>query len=92
MNIAFTYFAQVRAATGVENENLTLDDGADVDAAVASLVEKYGDAFAGVVVDDSGSRRPSIIVLVNGVPSPHGTSRPLKDGDAVSILSPVAGG
>ena len=92
MQITFTYFAQVRVAAGVETEELVLDDGTDVDAAVAALVKKHGDAFAGVVVDDSGSRRPSIIVLVNGVPSPHGASQALKDEDAVSILSPVAGG
>lgn len=92
MQVEFKYFAQVRKAAGVDSEKLACADGTTVEAALAELGNRHGDDFRGLVLDDAGSVRPSIVVLVDGVPAARGKPFPLTDGAEVSILSPVAGG
>ena len=82
MQVTFSYFAQVRQAAGVETEKLAL----------AESGKRHGEAFRTLVLDEFGVVRPSMLVLVNGVPAQRGGQRPLADGDEVTLLSAVAGG
>lgn len=92
MKISFSYFAQVRQAAGAETEQLDIAAGSDLAAALALAAEKHGDAFRKLVLDDFGVVRPSMLVLVNGVPAQRGGTRQLADGDEVTLLSAVSGG
>jgi len=92
MKVTFKYFAQVRQATGTESEQLVLDDGADMAAALSAAAGRHGEAFKKLVLDEFGVVRPSMLVLVNGVPAPRGGQRKLADGDEVTLLSAVSGG
>ncbi len=92
MKISFEYFAQVRKAAGAEREELELAGGTELEAALDSAAGKHGADFRSLVLDDSGSLRPSMIVLVNGQPAPRNEPQKLADGDSISLLSAVAGG
>ena len=92
MHVTIHYFAQVRQAAGVESEELKLDDGSDVAAALSELAGRHGDGFRALVLDPQGAVRPSLVTLVNGAPIPHGQQPPLSDGDEISLLSAIAGG
>jgi MoaD family protein len=92
MQVTFNYFAQVRQAAGVETEKLALAVGTDLAAALAELGKRHGETFRALVLDEFGVVRPSMLVLVNGVPAQRGGQRPLADGDEVTLLSAVAGG
>jgi MoaD family protein len=92
MNITFNYFAQVRQAAGVDMENVILPEGMDVAVAIVDAARRHGDVFRSLVLDLDNQTRPSLIVLLNGVPVSKGASSPLKDGDVVSLMSAVAGG
>jgi molybdopterin converting factor small subunit len=92
MKITFTYFAQVRAAAGVETEPVELAGTPRLAEALAGLAERHGPDFRALVLDDAGAVRPSLLVLVNGQPAGGDGGRTLADGDAVSLLSAVAGG
>jgi len=92
MRITLSYFAQVRQAAGGESETLDLPAGSTPAAAAAAAAARHGPEFRRLVLDDSGGVRPSVLVLVNGVPAPRTGGRPLAEGDAVSLLSAVSGG
>ena len=92
MQVTFLYFAQVRQAAGVESEQVELPGAAELAPSLAELAKKRGEAFHAILFDESGTLRPSLIVLVNGQPVGRGDVRALADGDQISILSAVAGG
>lgn len=92
MRVRISYFAQVRQAAGVESEKLELPAGADLAAVLAAAAARHGEAFRGLVLDESGAARPSLLVLVNGVPAARAGGAALADGAEVALLSAVAGG
>ena len=92
MQVTINYFAQVRQAAGVESEQLSLDDGLDIQTALSELAQRHGHDFRAMVLDQAGAVRPGLLTVVNGrsVPSPQ--QHPLVDGDELSLISAVAGG
>jgi molybdopterin converting factor small subunit len=92
VKITFKYYAQVRQAAGVESEQDVLAEGADMAAALEAAARRHGPAFRKLVLDEFGVVRPSMLVMVNGVPAPRGGQRQLRDGDEITLLSAVSGG
>lgn len=92
MRIQLNYFAQIRQAAGVESETFTLQDGTTIAQALTWAADQHGDTFLRLILTESSQLRPSIILLVNGVPVVSGVNHVLKEGDTLSLFSPVAGG
>ncbi len=92
MQVTFNYFAQIRQATGVASEQLSLDEGADIQTVLVELAGRHGDDFAAVVLDQAGVVRPGLLTVVNGRSVPDPQKHPLAGGDEVSLISAVAGG
>ena len=92
MKISASYFAQIRIAAGVETETIEVRDGSDISAAIKAAVEKHCDAFRQLVLAQNAGLNPNLIILLNGQPAPRGAGEVLKDGDSLSLFSPVAGG
>ncbi len=91
MQVTMMYFAHVRHAAGVEKETVDVPSG-DLKAALDDAARRHGAAFRALVVDDERNIRPGLLVLVNGMPVSRETPPPMKDGDAVSLMSAIAGG
>ena len=92
MQVTINYFAQIRQATGVGSERLSLDEGADIQTALAELARRHGDDFGALVLGQAGTVRPGLLTVVNGQSLPSPQKHPLADGDEISLISAVAGG
>ncbi len=92
MKVTFKFYAQVRQAAGAESEQVVMDDGADLATALEFAAGRHGEAFRKLVLDEFGVVRPSMLVMVNGVPAPRGGQRQLRDGDEITLRSAVSGG
>lgn len=92
MRVVMMYFAQVRQAAGLESETVEVASGARVTETLTAATALHGEGFRALVLDEQGCIRPSLLVLVNGVPVSREARTPLRDGDTISLLSAVAGG
>jgi molybdopterin converting factor small subunit len=81
--VTVRYFAAARAASGVDEETLSVVEPATVDSALAAAVAAHGDELQRVLARCSYLRN-SVAV--------HGLSTPLAEGDALDVLPPFAGG
>ena len=88
MKVTFKYYAQIRQRAGTETETVELKDGVAALEALRSL--RHGPEFQGLLFDGQGNLQPTILIVVNGIPA--NAEQKLKDGDELSLFSPVAGG
>ncbi len=92
MRVTMQYFAQIRQAAGSDTLALDVPEAGTLKHAVQAAVERHGDAFRNLVVDEAGRLRPSVLTLVNGEVAAAGPDTVLRDKDVVSLFSPLAGG
>ncbi len=93
MTITVEFFGQLRTASGTAAETLDLPADAGLPAVVAALGQRHGAALAALLVATLPSElRPSILVFLNGVQTPHRPPPALRDGDTLTLMAPIAGG
>jgi len=92
MTIDLTYVAQLKAATGTGRETLDVPAGTTVRGLIDLLVQRHGDDLASLLLDDGGNVRPSILVFRGETQSDGADTTPLTDGEALTLLTPLAGG
>lgn len=90
MKVKVYYHASFSDITGreeeiIQTECLTLEEMLD------NLRVRYGKEFEELLFDQkTGNISPGVVVFVNSLLTPRHT--PLKDGDEVAFLMPLAGG
>ncbi len=89
MNIAVRYLAQMRGLAGRSLQSVDLPGPCTVAELVAVLVERQP-SLKTALLDGAGRPRPGVLVFVGD--EQVGPDRPLRDGDEVSFLTPIAGG
>jgi molybdopterin converting factor small subunit len=91
MRIEVRYLAQLRAAAGQAMEVIAVDPPCTAGELVTRLAEKHGSPLRSLLLDEKGNVQQPLLLFVGDeqVDSP---ARPLRDGDVVTILSPMAGG
>ncbi len=92
MTVSVRYLAQVRAAAGRATEQVTLSDASSLVELLRNLAERHGTALRNLLFDPSGGLQPTILVFVGDEQVSGNDAVALKDGDTVTILSPMAGG
>lgn len=94
MRVRVTYHAQIRSVVGRSSDELELPEGASVLALLSQIADHNPEPVRGHLFATSGAIRPSLMVIVNNSPQPHESAAAamLKDGDAISLLPPIAGG
>lgn len=92
MRVRFNYFAQIRQAAGVDTLLLDLNDGTTLAQALTQVANQHGESFRSLVLVAPNQVRPSIILLLNDTAVRNDLTRALKDGDSISLLSPLSGG
>ncbi|WP_199745787.1 MoaD/ThiS family protein [Amycolatopsis sp. WAC 04182] len=83
VTIVVRYFASARAATGLDEEKVTLPDGARVADAVSRLRELHPEKLAKLL--------DAVSYLLDGV-AVRDLTRPLTEGAELDVLPPFAGG
>ena len=91
MKVAVHYQAQLRTAAGRASTSVELPAGATLTDLIGKLVQEHDDGFRRILLDDAGRLRSSILLFV-GDEQCRGQARPLRDGDVVTLLAPMAGG
>jgi len=89
MKIEGLFFGQLRELTGVRDSTFDIKDDARLADLIGHLGEEYGAAFRQQLDSIKGLR-----ILINGQEYIllGGMEAPLKDGDTVVLLPPIAGG
>jgi len=93
MKVTFAYTGQLAGAAGVAEEEIALEDGITLAAALAQLTAKYGGKFAELLVDESGAPRSTLLVAMNDEQVCGEYSEILlSDGANLMLMTPIAGG
>ncbi|NHV96266.1 MAG: MoaD family protein [Thaumarchaeota archaeon] len=92
--ITTKYFAALREITGKKEEAFEFNGEVDARKFLEALVARYGKKSAEFLLDQKGTLRESLVMLVNGnaVDTSDLASLKLKNGDLVVILPPIGGG
>jgi molybdopterin converting factor small subunit len=92
MKVSVRYMAQLRSAAGVAAETVDLDGPCTASELAAHLAARHGEALRRLLLGANGRLSPIILVFLGD--SQVGPAEPLslKDGDVITLLSPVAGG
>jgi molybdopterin converting factor small subunit len=91
MKIAVRYMAQIRQAAGVGGEAVELAAACGADELVTQLA-RGREPLRRLLLDADGRLHPTILLFVNDEQVPAWERTLLRDGDVVTVLSPVAGG
>jgi molybdopterin converting factor small subunit len=89
MLVTVKYSAQLRQAAGVPREQLDVPSACSIRDLLAAAARK-NEALRAQLLDSSGAPRPHLLICVGDEQVTAGTV--LKDGDEVTLLSPIAGG
>ncbi len=92
MKVRFHYFGQLRHFTEKADEYREIADSQSLGSALDDAAKDYDEGFRGIVFDESGAVRPSLMLLLNDAPVDKSALPELKDGDEVSLLTAIAGG
>jgi len=91
MNVTVRYSAQAQAAAGVAAETVALDGARTVADLVKRLAAQHGEPLRNLLLRPDGSPT-AILVVVGDEQVRFDDPRPLRDGDVVSLLTPISGG
>jgi molybdopterin converting factor small subunit len=91
MKVEVRYAAQVRHAAGRAAEVIELEGPCSAAELVARLALSRP-ALRGLLLGEGGGLQPSLLLFVGDEQVDPGGARPLRDGDVVTVLSPMAGG
>ena len=90
MCVTVHYLAQLKRAARCPTETIETPHGATLREFLRVLADGHDAAFRSLLLDEANEPRKSLLFFVG---EDHAEiSRPLCDGDAVTILTPMSGG
>lgn len=92
MNIRIRFTAQLKDKAGLGTDLIELNSTEKLQSLLRRLVERYGPDFGQILFDEKGFYRNSNLIALNGSQVNYIENNDLKEGDEVTILSPVSGG
>ena len=90
MQVTVHYMAQLRRAAGCASERFDLASALTVGTFLRFLAGRRLDTFRGLILADADRVNNSLLVFIGDQPADLGTL--LRDGDVMTILTPMAGG
>ncbi len=92
MPITLQYETLLKRAAGVRSETVDVDGPQDVRDLIVQIAGRRGDPLQSLLVDAAGEVRSSVLIFVGDRQVAAGDSPPLRDGDVVTLMSPISGG
>ena len=89
MTIQVRYFGPLKQAAGVAAE--AVDAGTILDL-LPRLADRHGEPLRRHLLDPAGRPLPGLLCAVNDEVARAPDDAPLRDGDTVTLLAPIAGG
>jgi molybdopterin converting factor small subunit len=90
MQVTVHYLAQLRRAAGCASERLDVNLGVTVCELFHRLAEIHGAAFRTLLLGENCRPHPSLLIFVGEQPAE--LTGVLREGDEITILTPMAGG
>jgi molybdopterin converting factor small subunit len=91
VKVAVRYMAQLRRAAGTGVEPVELETPCSAAELLKRLAEQRGGAFRDLLLDADGSVRHAVLIFI-GDEQVGAEIATLRDGDVVTVLTPMAGG
>jgi molybdopterin converting factor small subunit len=92
MNLTIHYLAQLRMAAGCASESLTVPASATATDLLVLLAEAHGLKLRDLLLDPHGKAQPTVLIFVGEEQVDPTQPDSLRDGDSVTLLTPIAGG
>lgn len=92
MTITVELSAQLRDKAGAPGGAVEVDEPCRLRDLIAILCERWGGEFGEFLRGGSDRPRPAILISINDGQASWEENPELRDGDTVSLLSPIAGG
>jgi molybdopterin converting factor small subunit len=90
MHVTVNYLAQIKRAAECGSESVEAHEPMTLREFLRSLAPRHNGNFRAMLLDDAGEPHKSLLFFVG---DEHADlSRPLADGDAITILAPMSGG
>jgi molybdopterin converting factor small subunit len=90
MRVTVHYMTQMKRSAGCSTEQVEAPDPSTLHEFLRLLAGHHTPAFRTLLLDEAGEPRKSLLFFVG---EEHAAlTRPLRDGDSVTILAPMAGG
>ena len=90
MRVTIHYLTQIKRAAGCGSESVDAADAISLRDFLCALAKRHDATFSGLLLDDAGEPRKSLLFFVA---DEHAElSRPVSDGDTITILAPMSGG
>jgi molybdopterin converting factor small subunit len=90
MHVTVHFLAQLRRAAGCSVERVHLPSELTLADLFACLGDLHGEPFRHLLLGETGRPHPSLLVFIRDQPAEPTTV--LREGDEVTILTPMAGG
>jgi molybdopterin converting factor small subunit len=91
VRVVVRYMAQLRQAAGAAVEQVELERPCSIAELILRLADRHQAPFRELVLDGRGGIRPAVLLFVGDEQVGPGRSA-LRDGDVVTVLTPMAGG
>lgn len=92
MRINVQYTAQIKAAAGVASDTIEIHQGAGLAESIRQAARQGNDALHKLLIREDGSVQPTLLLFVDDECISHDVSVPLRDGQTLTIMSPISGG
>jgi molybdopterin converting factor small subunit len=92
MQVHVRYMAQLKPAAGTAAETVEVPPGCGIAGLTAILAERHGDAFRRLVHGSGGELRPCVLFFIGDAQVTIGQAVTLREGDMVTLMTPIAGG
>lgn len=90
MQVTVQYMAQMKRAAGCSSESAEVPVGSTLRDVLQALAGRRDQAFRAMLIDERQEPRKSLLFFVGDEHAEP--SRPLREGDEITILAPMAGG
>jgi MoaD family protein len=92
MKIEVRFTAQIKREAGRGSEVLDVHEGCSLEQVLTALNGRYTQGFDRILFDERGQYRETAMLVVNGQQVFFHVPQELKEGDVLTIMSPIAGG
>lgn len=92
MKVVVKYLAQVRQAAGMGGEDVEVPSPCSAEELVVRLAGDRGGSLGRILLDGGGRLQPTILLFVGDSQVSRAAPAKLRDGDVVTVLSPMSGG
>ncbi len=90
MQVTVHYMAQIKKAVGCSTEPVEMRAGSNLADLLLHVAQMHGGTVRSMLLDESATPRRSLLYFVG---EEHAEpARPLREGDHVTLLAPMAGG